>query len=80
MASPLGSVFAPLRSLISGGLNLFHPLGAPWWLAIVLITLSARAALFPLTLRQIRSMCAMQELRPELESIRSRYREDRQKL
>jgi YidC/Oxa1 family membrane protein insertase len=79
MASLLGSIFAPLTSLISGELDLFHSLGAPWWLAIVLLTLSVRAALLPLTFRQVRSMRAMQELRPELESIRSRYRDDRQK-
>ena len=79
MASLLGSIFAPLTGLISGELDLFHSLGAPWWLAIVLLTLSVRAVLFPLTLRQVRSMRAMQELRPELESIRSRYRDDRQK-
>ncbi len=79
MASLLGSIVAPLTSLISGELNLFHSLGAPWWLAIVLLTLSVRAALFPLTLQQVRSMRAMQELSPELESIRSRYRADRQK-
>jgi YidC/Oxa1 family membrane protein insertase len=79
MASLLGSIFAPLTSLISGELNLFHSLGAPWWLAIVLLTLSVRAALFPLTLQQVRGMRAMQELRPELENIRSRYRDDREK-
>jgi membrane protein insertase Oxa1/YidC/SpoIIIJ len=79
MAPLLGSIFAPLTSLISGELNLFHSLGAPWWLAIVLLTLSVRAALFPLTLRQVRSTRAMQEIRPELERIRSKYRDDRQK-
>ena len=59
MTSLLGSIFAPLTRLISGELDLFHSLGAPWWLAIVLLTLSVRAALFPLTLQQVRSTRAM---------------------
>jgi YidC/Oxa1 family membrane protein insertase len=79
MASLLGNIFAPLTGLISGELDLFHSFGAPWWLAIVLLTLSVRGAILPLTLRQVRNMRAMQELRPELERIRSRYRDDLQK-
>jgi YidC/Oxa1 family membrane protein insertase len=75
----LARIFSPLSGLIGGALDLFHSLGTPWWLSIVLLTVLVRALLFPLTLRQVRNMRAMQELRPEMEEIRSRYKKDRRK-
>ena len=79
MVDFLGRLFGPLSGLISGALDLFHSLGAPWWLSIVLLTVLVRALLFPLTLRQVKNMRAMQELRPEMEEIRARYKKDRRK-
>jgi YidC/Oxa1 family membrane protein insertase len=79
VAEFLSGLLGPLTSLISGALELFHCAGAPWWLSIVLLTVSVRAALLPLTVRQVRSMRAMQELRPEMAEIRARYEADRQK-
>jgi YidC/Oxa1 family membrane protein insertase len=75
----LARIFSPLSGLIGGTLDLFHSLGAPWWLSIVLLTVVVRALLFPLTLRQVKNMRAMQELRPEMDEIRSRYKKDRRK-
>ena len=75
----LSGLLGPLTGLISGALELFHSAGAPWWLSIVLLTVSVRAALLPLTVRQARSLRAMQELRPEMAEIRARYEADRQK-
>jgi YidC/Oxa1 family membrane protein insertase len=75
----LARIFSPLSGLIGGTLDLFHSLGAPWWLSIVLLTVLVRALLFPLTLRQVKNMRAMQELRPEMDEIRSRYKKDRRK-
>jgi YidC/Oxa1 family membrane protein insertase len=79
MAEFIGRLFGPLTGLISGVLELFHSVGAPWWLSIVLLTISVRALLLPLTLRQVRNMRAMQELKPEVDEIRSKYKVDRQK-
>ncbi len=79
MTEFLGRLFSPLVGLISEILELFHSLGAPWWLSIVLLTVSVRAVLFPLTVRQVRNMRTMQELKPEVNEIRSRYKDDRQK-
>ncbi len=75
----LGRLFGPLADLISGALELFHSMGAPWWLSIVLLTASVRAILFPLTIRQANNMRAMQRLKPEMDEIRSRYKDNRQK-
>jgi YidC/Oxa1 family membrane protein insertase len=75
----LAGLFGPLTGLISGALELFHSAGAPWWLSIVLLTVSVRAALLPLTVRQARSIRAMQGLGPEMAEIRARYEDDRRK-
>lgn len=75
----LSKIFGPLTGLISDVLESFHSWGAPWWLSIVLLTILVRAVLFPLTVRQVKNMRAMQELKPDMDSIRARYKDDRQK-
>ena len=75
----LSRIFGPLTGLISDVLESFHSWGAPWWLSIVLLTILVRAVLFPLTVRQVKNMRAMQELKPNMDSIRARYKHDRQK-
>jgi YidC/Oxa1 family membrane protein insertase len=79
MTDFLGRVFGPLTNLISGVLESFHSLGAPWWLSIVFLTVLVRAVLFPLTIRQVKNMRAMQELKPEMDSIKAKYKNDRRK-
>jgi YidC/Oxa1 family membrane protein insertase len=75
----LGRVFSPLTTLISDVLEMFHSLGAPWWLSIMFLTILVRGVLFPLTVRQVKNMRAMQQLRPEMDEIRSKYKDDLQK-
>lgn len=58
----------------------FHGLGLPWWIAIALLTIVIRTLLFPLTVKQVKSMRAMQELRPRLQEIQEKHKGDRQKL
>ena len=74
------SVFSPIVNVLGGILLYFHQqLGLEWWLSIVLLTVVVRTLLFPLTVRQVRSMRAMQELRPELDKLRKKYKDNRQK-
>src|ERR671913_2332897 len=74
-----GRVFAPLTGVVGDALEFFYSLGAPWWLSIVILTVIVRTLLFPLTVKQVKSMRAMQDLRPEMERIRAQYRDNRQK-
>ena len=74
------SIFSPLVDIMGAVLLYFHQqLGLEWWLAIVLLTVIVRSLLFPLTVRQVRSMRAMQELKPEMDKIRNKYKDNRQK-
>lgn len=49
-------------------------------LAIVVLTLIIRLILFPLTLKQLRSMKAMQALQPQLAEIRKKFKDQRAQL
>ena len=73
-------LFNPIVDVLGQVLLYFHEtIGAPWWLSIAMLTVVVRTLLFPLTVKQVRSMRAMQDLRPEMERIRAQYRDNRQK-
>ena len=48
--------------------------------AIILLTVAIRLALFPLTAKQAKSMIAMQRVQPEIKKLQAKYKNDRQKL
>ena len=48
--------------------------------AIILLTVTVRLLLFPLTAKQAKSMLAMQRLQPEIKKLQAKYKSDRQKL
>jgi YidC/Oxa1 family membrane protein insertase len=74
------NLFSPIVDILGVVLLYFHTtLGAPWWLSIAMLTIVVRTLLFPLTIKQVKSMRAMQDLRPEMERIRAQYRDNRQK-
>src|SRR5918997_2251833 len=74
-----GRVFAPLTGVVGDALEFFYSLGVPWWLSIVILTVIVRTLLFPLPVKQVKSMRAMQDLRPEMERIRAKYKDNKQK-
>lgn len=79
MTEFLRNALYPLFDLMGATLSTFHGWGAPWWLAIAILTVVVRTLLFPLTVRQVRNMRRMQELKPDMDEIRKRYKDDRQK-
>lgn len=78
------ALFNPVVELMGRVLLFFYNtldgvLENPWWLSIVLLTVVVRSLLFPLTVRQVRSMRAMQDLKPAMDRIRAQYRDNRAK-
>ncbi len=61
-------------------LFLYQILGGNVVLAIVLFTVLVRLATYPLTMKQQRSMKAMQELQPELKKLQEKYKNNREQL
>jgi len=80
IADFFSNLFGPVVDVLGVVLLYFHStLGAPWWLSIALLTVVVRTLLFPLTVKQVKSMRAMQDLRPEMEKIRAQYKDNRQR-
>ena len=74
------NIFDPVINVMGVVLLYFHNnLGAPWWLCIILLTVIVRSILFPLTVKQVRSMRAMQDLKPDLDKIKTKFPGNRQK-
>jgi YidC/Oxa1 family membrane protein insertase len=49
-----------------------------WGLAIIVLTLGLRIALFPLTWKQIQSAIAMRRLKPEIDALNAKFKDDAQ--
>ena len=49
-----------------------------WGLAIIVLTLGLRIGLFPLTWKQIKSAIAMRKLKPEIDALNAKFKEDPQ--
>lgn len=61
-------------------LMFFQSLVTNWGLAIILITLTVRGMLYPLTKAQYTSMAKMRNLQPKLAEMKERFGDDRQKM
>ncbi|CAN5318747.1 hypothetical protein BH24ACT17_BH24ACT17_09990 [soil metagenome] len=80
IADFFANLFSPIVSVLGVVLLYFHQtLGAPWWLAIVLLTVIVRSLLFPLTVKQVRSMRAMQDLKPHMDRVRAQFKDNPQR-
>jgi len=75
------NILQPLINVFEAVLKFFHNnLGVGWGLSIVLLTVVIRAFLVPLTVKQFRSMQALQAHQPELKALQAKYKDDKQRL
>ncbi len=70
--------FAIIAKQLVRYLGILHGLLGSWGIAIVLLTITVRTLLLPLTIPQIRSSLAMRRLKPELDALNTKYSEDPQ--
>src|ERR1700704_3587297 len=73
--------FSPLISLFESIMVFIHDhlVGGSWGLAIVGLTVLIRAVLVPLTFKQLRSMQEMQRMAPEINALKEKYKDDKQR-
>ena len=57
-----------------------HAFVGNWGLAIILLVLIIKLAMFKLSEAQYRSMAKMRKLQPRMEALKERYGDDRQKM
>jgi YidC/Oxa1 family membrane protein insertase len=77
---PDASILSPLENGAKAIIDFFHnSVGFNWGTSIVALTIVIRAALVPLTYKQIKSMRALQALQPEIKKIQEKFKNDRQR-
>lgn len=75
------NVLQPLINVFEQVLLFFHnTIGVGWGMSIILLTVTVRAVLLPLTYKQFKSMAAMQALAPEMKLLQAKYKDDKQRL
>jgi YidC/Oxa1 family membrane protein insertase len=80
-ANIIEEAFSPLINLFESIMVFIHAhlVGGSWGLAIVGLTIVTRAVLVPLTFKQLRSMQEMQRLAPEINKLKEKYKDDKQR-
>jgi len=72
--------FAPMGRILFKVLRAFHGIVPNWGWAIILLTLLIKIAFFPLTRNGLRSMRNMQKLKPYLQDIQKKYKNNPQAM
>ncbi len=61
-------------------LTLIQSVVVNWGVAIIIITLIVKGIMYPLTKVQYESMAKMRNLKPKIDELQARYKDDRQKM
>jgi YidC/Oxa1 family membrane protein insertase len=73
----MSSLWNGLQDLLGATLSFFFEVIPNLGVAIILLTILIGVVLFPLTLKQTRSMKAMQEIQPEIKRIQREFKTDK---
>ena len=78
-----GSLFQPIEDLLGFVLQLLFNLTditgfGSYGMAIILLTIIIKMLLYPLTVKQVKSMKAMQELSPKMKKLQEKYKDNPQ--
>jgi len=81
IANVIEDAFSPLITLFEHIMVFIHDhiVGGSWGLAIVGLTVLIRAVLVPLTFRQLKGMQELQRYAPQLQALKEKYKEDKQR-
>ncbi|HNX76121.1 MAG TPA: YidC/Oxa1 family insertase periplasmic-domain containing protein [Candidatus Rifleibacterium sp.] len=74
------SEYGFLSTILLRILQLFYGIFPNYGLAIILMTVLVRALLYPLTLKQTKSMAQMQKIQPRVQDLKDRYKDNPQKF
>ncbi len=72
---PFGAVAKGMLSV----LHFFYSIVGNFGIAIIMLTVLVRGAMFPVSFKQTKNMARMQSLKPELDRINEKYKSDMQK-
>ncbi len=69
-----------LMNALGSSLAFFYDVIPEYGIAIIMLTLAVSLLLFPLTVKQSRSMKGMQEIQPEVKRLQKEYKGDKEEL
>ena len=80
-----GTLFAPIEGFLHFVLEMLYSLTeavgfGSYGVAIILLTIVIKMLLYPLTVKQVKSMRAMQELQPQMKKIQEKYKDKPQEM
>lgn len=80
-----GTLFAPIEGFLHLLLEILYSLTeavgfGSYGVAIILLTIVIKMLLYPLTVKQVKSMRAMQELQPQVKKIQEKYKDKPQEM
>lgn len=76
----MGAIWNGIKAGLGHTLAFFYSIIPDYGIAIILLTVAVSLLLFPLTLKQTRSMRAMQEIQPEVKKLQKELKGDREEL
>ena len=80
-ANIIETILSPVIAVFQAVILFFHDtVGIGWGLAIIALTVVVRIVLLPLTVKQFRSMQALQTLSPQIKALQAKYKGDKQRL
>jgi YidC/Oxa1 family membrane protein insertase len=71
--------FGSIARVMLGILHFFYSIVGNYGIAIILLTVLVRGAMFPISYKQTRNMARIQALKPEMDRINEKYKTDLQK-
>jgi YidC/Oxa1 family membrane protein insertase len=80
MTLVLANILQPLIDVFEPVLVFFHDsVGFGWGFSIMALTITIRALLLPLTLKQVKSMQGLQKIAPLMKEVQQKYKDDKQR-
>ena len=74
-------VTIPLQQALTFCYVITQKIGYPnYGLAIILLTVAIKIVLYPLTVKQVKSMKAMQDLQPKMKALQEKYKDNKERL
>ena len=71
--------FGTVAKIMLSVLHFFYGITSNYGIAIILLTVLVRSLMFPISRKQAQSMAKMQLLKPEMDKIKEKYKNDMQK-
>ncbi len=74
----VANAFAFFAQILLRVMRWFHGFVSNWGVAIILLTVTVKALLYPLTLKSMQSMAGMRKLQPEIEKLKAKFGDDKE--